>query len=366
MKIVLLSSLFSIHTIRWANVFCLMGHEVHVISIQKAVDAVDSSVHVHMLSIPAPFGYFFNVHALRSLIKEIRPDVINVHYASGYGTLARLAKCHPYVLSVWGSDVYDFPEKSPWHLRLIQQNLMAADCVCSTSCAMAHQTHKIYPNIPLDAISITPFGVDTTKFQPLPEVREPNVITIGTVKTLASKYGIDTLLRAFSYAYDKLDIEVPSLAKKMRLVIVGGGPQEAELKELAISLGIDKKCEWKGKVSHDEVPRYLNQFDVYVALSRLDSESFGVAIIEASACGIPVVVSDAGGLPEVVRDGETGVVVPRDNPEEAGKALVELIKNNKMRSMLGAAGRLHVQNKYEWSQCGKTLISCLVKTKDSY
>ena len=62
--------------------------------------------------------------------------------------------------------------------------------------------------------------------------------------------------------------------------------------------------------------------DVYVALSRLDSESFGVAIIEASACGIPVIVSDVGVLPEVVKDGETGMIVEKENVQEAGLSII--------------------------------------------
>ena len=61
----------------------------------------------------------------------------------------------------------------------------------------------------------------------------------------------------------------------------------------------------------------LGGLDVYVALSRLDSESFGVAIVEAAACGCPTVVSDVSGPAEVVEDKVTGIIVPRDNPVEA-------------------------------------------------
>ena len=65
---------------------------------------------------------------------------------------------------------------------------------------------------------------------------------------------------------------------------------------------------------HTSVPQELARLDIYVALSRMDSESFGVAIIEAGVAGRPVVVSDAGGLPEVTIDGVTGLVVPREDP----------------------------------------------------
>lgn len=56
--------------------------------------------------------------------------------------------------------------------------------------------------------------------------------------------------------------------------------------QLADNLAISDQCRWVRRVPHTDVPKYLNQMDVYVALSRLDSESFGVAIIEASACAL--------------------------------------------------------------------------------
>lgn len=348
MKIALLSGMSSIHTIRWANAFCSIGHEVHIISIQKPIEPPCDSVNVHMLPFSAPMGYYLNVFALKSLLKKIHPDATSVHYASGYGTLARLANCHPYVLSVWGSDVYDFPEKSKWHASLIRKNLLAADKVCSTSHVMARQTHKTCPNLPIEQIAITPFGVDTTIFFPVPGGRDDNYITIGTVKSLAPKYGIDVLLKSFSYAYKKLREENLSLAEKMRLMIIGSGPQEKELKKLSELLGISKKCVWKGRVPHGEVPRFLNKLDIYVALSRLDSESFGVAIIEASACGVPVVVSDAGGLPEVVVAGETGFIVKRESSVEAGEKILKLIKNTELRKIMGEKGVKNVKLLYEW------------------
>lgn len=358
MIIALLSSLNSIHTIRWAKAFSSMGHDVHVISSQKPLENLGDSIHTHLLPFPAPVGYFLNVFTLRAIIKKIKPNIINVHYASGYGTLARLAKYHPYVLSVWGSDVYDFPEKSLWHRNLIIKNLLSADKVCSTSHVMARQVHKICPQLPLASIAVTPFGVDMTKFYPDNNLKEPNFITIGTIKTLAQKYGIDTLIKAFHYAYKKLDAEIPSLAKKMRLIIVGEGPQETELKKLALSLGIADKCVWIGRVQHHQVPEYANKLDIYVAMSR--SESFGVAIIEASACGVPAIVSDAGGLPEVVVSGKTGFVVNRNSHVEAGDAILSIIKKPELRSQMGKNGINHVAQNYEWNENASKLEKILL------
>lgn len=346
MRIALLAGVTSIHTIRWANGLAERGHEIHVITCHSGGDPLLEKVTAHELPYKPPQGYFLNKFSLRKILASIQPDVLNAHYASGYGTLARLSGFHPCVLSVWGSDVYDFPEKSFLHRMLLKKNLLFADVVCSTSHVMAKQTRMICPE--LKEIPVTPFGVDTELFKPMPELRDEQYITIGTVKKLAPKYGIDLLLKAFAHAREALKREDPETANRLRLMIVGSGPQEKELMQLADNLAISDQSRWVRRVPHTDVPKYLNQMDIYVALSRLDSESFGVAIIEASACGIPVIVSDVGGLPEVVKDGETGMIVEKENVQEAGLSIVKLVKDSKLRRNMGKNGRQRVKDLFDW------------------
>jgi glycosyltransferase involved in cell wall biosynthesis len=206
---------------------------------------------------------------------------------------------------------------------------------------MAEQTLRVCPEI--KNLSITPFGIDIKRFKPMAGLRSPDTLTIGTVKKLESKYGIDILLRAFAALRDRIERDLPSL----RLLIVGGGPDEAQLRDLATELGVGDEAIFASAVPHAEVPSHLNRLDVYVALSR--SESFGVAVLEASACGLPVVVSDAGGLPEVVQDGITGFVVEREDPAAAADTLQKLLTNADLRQRMGRAGRQHVIKNYEWS-----------------
>ena len=340
MKIAFLAPLSSIHIIRWANVFAEHGHEVHVISMHNlSVDQLHQGVCVHMLPLEAPLGYYLNVWAMKSILKRIKPDVLNAHYASGYGTLARLSGYHPLVLSVWGSDVYDFPYESHIKMSIIQKNLDAADIICSTSEVMKKQTESLLASP--KKIFVTPFGIDTTKFTPKKNSSE-EVHVIGTVKTLAPKYGIDTLIKAFAIVANKL------ANKSLKLVIAGDGPQRTELVILAANLGIADKCEFLGKIPHNKVPEVLHSFDIYVALS--ESESFGVAILEASSCGLPVVVSDAGGLPEVVENGKTGIVVPRHDTEAASRAILSLISSSEIRFQFGQHGVERVKQLYSWDK----------------
>ncbi len=80
MKIVLLASLSSIHTVRWANAFAVRGHEVHVItSHPNTLDTATEEVTVHKLPFSAPAGYYLNAFTLIRLLKRLRPDVLNAH-----------------------------------------------------------------------------------------------------------------------------------------------------------------------------------------------------------------------------------------------------------------------------------------------
>ena len=343
----MLANAASIHTVRWADALAERGVDVHLATLHSPAPTLSRRVTIHRLRFGAPYGYFLDAWALRALLRRLRPDLLHTHYASGYGTLGRLSGYRPHVLSVWGADVYDVPTYSAFHRRLVVGNLLAADRLCSTSQVMAVQTARLLPGV--RRIDVTPFGIETSRFKPQPGLRSSGTLTIGTVKTLAPKYGIDSLLEGFAATRTCLRQTDPILANQLRLRIVGEGPQRGELQELARGLGIDKVTHFVGKVPHDLIPRELNRLDIYVAMSRLDSESFGVAIVEASACGLPVVVSNVGGLPEVVENGKTGVVVPKENPQALAQVLARLALDAEQRALLGHNGQLHVKQRYEWS-----------------
>ncbi len=356
MKIALISAASSIHTIRWANGLHADGHEIHVISQHPQAEPFAPGVQVHLFPLRGVVGYFSMAHGVRRLLRQLQPDIVNAHYASGYATTARLVGFRPWVLSVWGSDVYDFPYKSRWHRWLVHTNLLAANAVASTSQCMAAQARSLAPE--LGAIAITPFGVDLGTYQgigPTAQAQSDRWV-IGTVKTMAEKYGVDTLIEAFALLQRKLASSAPALAHSMRLRLVGGGPQTAALQQLAQNLGIADRVEFVGQVPHAQVPHVLASLDIYVALSRLDSESFGVAVIEAGAAGRPVVVSDAGGLSEVTVHGVTGLVVPRGNPQAAADALEHLLRNADLRQQMGLAAQQHVARHYSWHACIHTMV----------
>jgi glycosyltransferase involved in cell wall biosynthesis len=356
MKIVLLGPANIVHTRRWFYGLCEAGHQVVLVS-QHPDDTLVCPPRgsIHYLPHRGTRGYFLNAPAFGKLLKNVQPYLVNAHYASGYGMLASIVRFRPTVLSVWGSDVYEFPYKRfPLNLCLMRWILGRNDQIASTSQAMAVQVKSLLPQV--RDVAITPFGVDTDSFSPNIASKDDSYITIGTVKTLERTYGIDTMIVAFTRLWQDSDIIAAGLRRKLRLVIVGKGSERESLVALAKDLGVDACTTFVGPISHAEVPEWLSRFDIYIAISR--RESFGVAVIEASSCGIPVIVSDRGGLPEVVDPDVTGFVVPAEDADAVARQMKRLVLNDDLRRQIGAAGRQYVMQNYEWRASIEKMTAC--------
>lgn len=351
MKVLMTADARSIHTRRWAVSLKERGvdivlyslypspddfFEVHGIKLyefdlftyksRRGIKAVSAAVAMH----------FKAVSCLKKILKSEAPDILHAHYATSFGFVAALTGFHPFIISVWGSDVYEFPDQSFFNMKAVQFVFRQADKILSTSHIMARRT-SAFTSRP---ISVTPFGVDTELFRRL-ETHGDGRFVVGNVKTLAPKYGIDILIRAFKIVMER-NPELDTV-----LVIVGDGPFRGEYESLARNLGIEDKVKFIGKVPNHMLPSYYNSFSVSVSVSN--SESFGVVAVEAMACGCPVVVSDADGFTEVVEDGITGYIVPKRDPEAAAAAIQKFIDNPGLRESMGTAGIERVRKLYDWN-----------------
>ncbi len=357
MRLILLSDPNSSHTIKWAK--SLAGNNIEILifglgdlNVNDYIGIKNINIKTLNLKITRDEGsykklkYLKALSILKKIIKDFEPDILHAHYATSYGLLGALSGFHPFIISVWGSDVYSFPNKSLLHKALLKFNLSKADKILSTSNNMANETRKYTKK----NIEITPFGVDLSIFKPMKvdSLFPENSIVIGTIKTLEEKYGIEYLIRAFKILVNKYT-DLP-----LKLLIVGGGSLEQYLKNLTKELEIEKRTIFTGKIPFNEVSKYHNMLSVSVSVS--DSESFGVAVVEAMACEKPVVVSDAGGLPEVVENNVTGFIVPRRNPQKTAEAIEKLVLDEKLRMQMGKEGRKRVYNLYNWEENVKKMI----------
>lgn len=356
MRLLMLADPNSPHTIKWASSLSRYNIEILIFGLDKffVQDYKSASIKIITLNekILKKEGSFSKIRYLKALpiiknvIKKFNPHILHSHYASSYGLLGALSGFHPFIVSVWGSDVFSFPNKSILHKTILKYVLKKADVVTSTSLIMAKETMK-YTN---KNIKVIPFGVDLEVFTPMKvnNLFDEKDIVIGTIKSLEEKYGIEYLIRAFKFLVDKY----PHLP--LKLLIVGGGSLENSLKNIVKKLGIENKTIFTGRVPFSEVPKYHNLLSVFVAIS--DSESFGVAVVEAMACEKPVVVSNVGGLPEVVENDITGFIVPPRNPEKTAEAIEKLILDEQLRLKMGKAGRERVIKLYDWNKNVEEMI----------
>ena len=379
MKVLMVSDARNIHTKRWATALKTEGVDLILFSITLPEDDFYERNHIKIYTFDL-FRYktktglrkaFDNVclhrqavNRLKEILKLEKPDLLHAHYATSYGLIAALSGFHPYIISVWGSDVYEYPYKSFINKQLVKYVLRHSDRILSTSHVMALQTRKFCDR----GIGITPFGVDTGLFRPADrpdpqparkpleewtmqtptatetglaiEIDKPKKLTFGTVKTLSYKYGIDLLIQAYAiFVENHKDID-------SRLLIAGKGKDRESLERLAERCHVADKVDFLGEVPHEELPALYAKFDIAVFLSR--EESFGVSVVEAMSCGCPVIVSDADGFKEIVEHDKTGLLVHRSDIDMAAQAMTELALDPEKRARLGKAARKHVVSLYEW------------------
>ncbi len=205
-----------------------------------------------------------------------------------------------------------------------------------------------------EAIEMVYPGVDPTEFHPGLDgraIREKH--GLGTRPMLLScgrlyhRKGQDALLRAVP----ALMREVPDVC----VVLVGEGMNRQVLGDLARELGIADRVVFAGSVPRAELPLYYAACDVFVMTYRqktlgetLDSEGFGMVLVEANACGKPSVAHHVGGVSDAIVDGVTGFLIEEGDEPSLVQTLSRLLRDPALRATIGAAGRARVERELTW------------------
>jgi len=206
--------------------------------------------------------------------------------------------------------------------------------------------------IPAEKVTVIPNAVDIEAFTlggtPDPELRRAlgldEACVLGFVGSFYAYEGLALLMRALPV----IAAQVP----RVRVLLVGGGSQEAELKRLVSELGIADRVVFAGRVPHGEVQRYYDLIDllVYPRLSmRLTELVTPLKPLEAMAQGRLLVASDVGGHRELIRDGETGVLFKAGDPDALAAAVVGLLREPQRWPAMKGAGRRFVENERNWA-----------------
>lgn len=202
-----------------------------------------------------------------------------------------------------------------------------------------------------EKVTVIPNAVDIEEFSmggvPDPALRENfglnGALVLGFIGSFYAYEGLAVLLRAVRGLIDQ--------GENVRALLVGGGRQEAELKQLAAELGITREVVFAGRVPHGDVGRYYDLIDVlvYPRLSmRLTELVTPLKPLEAMAQGRLLVASDVGGHRELIRPGETGRLFKAGDPDALASAVLDLKRDEGRWPALKTAARRFVETERNW------------------
>jgi glycosyltransferase involved in cell wall biosynthesis len=236
----------------------------------------------------------------------------------------------------------------------IEEKLMQdADCIIAECLQDQHDMEQLY-GAPSDRIAVVPCGFDPDEFWPVTvDARQQlgydgDEFIILQLGRMVPRKGVDNVLRAVSILEYQHRMQA-------RLVVVGGNteqpdpaatPELGRLMALAESLGIQQSVSFTGQRPRDQLRYYYSAANVFVTTPWY--EPFGITPVEAMACGTPVVGTAVGGIKTTVVDGETGYLVPPNDPDALAERLAWLYRNPTIAQRLGWAGMRRAYQVFTW------------------
>jgi glycosyltransferase involved in cell wall biosynthesis len=197
-------------------------------------------------------------------------------------------------------------------------------------------------------------GIDLKQFKVADEAERKMVrqkfklgdeLLIGIIARLSEVKGQDILIQAFK----KVVEQIPNA----KLIIVGEGKTDAELRNLTLLLHVNKQVLFYPIVN--QTSETLSLFDLFVMPSR--QEGLGLSIIEAQAAGLPVVASRVGGIPTLIEDGQTGVLVDPENIKMLADAMIALLSDKNKRQTIGYNARRFVETRFSLERMAEQTLN---------
>ncbi len=320
------------------------GHEVHFLSYARPARLAGFHANVTFHSVEVSqyplFRYPPYDLALASVMRDVAAhhdlDVLHVHYAIPHAVSAILARemlgggRRPRIVTtLHGTDITIVGAESTY-VHPTRFGIDRSDAVTAVSGWLRKETDRIFA--PKNDVQVVPNFVDVERFKPMRcEATRTGLglcdeLCLAHVSNFRPVKRVEDVVRIFA----RVARELPA-----RLVLAGDGPERTRAEAIAREEGVFDLCRFLGE--QEEIERVLACADLFVLPS--ESESFGLAALEAMACGVPVLGTRAGGLPEVVADGETGILFEIGDIETAAREAVALLRDDARRTRMGAAAR---------------------------
>ncbi|MGX2039747.1 TIGR04063 family PEP-CTERM/XrtA system glycosyltransferase [Methylocaldum sp. MU1018] len=300
---------------------------------------------------------------LGEVVEEVRPDILHAHSPALNG-LAALRVAQWYSLPVvyecrafWEDAAVDHGTSRDGGLRYratraLETYVFKRASAVTTICEGLRR-EIIGRGMPAEKVTVIPNAVDVTRF---PFACPPD-------ETLRKELGLDgKIVLGFIgsfYAYEGLSLLLSALPRilerkpDVRVLLVGGGPQESGIRQLAEQLGVDRQVILVGRVPHDKVQRYYDQVDIFVYprySMRLTELVTPLKPLEAMAQGRLVMASDVGGHRELIRDGETGWLFRSGDSEDLARQVLRILDRPETWQPVKEAARRYVESERQWKQ----------------
>jgi len=307
----------------------------------------------------SPALFAAGIVAVARWARRARPDILHAHWVLPNGFIGAVVGrwLHiPLVISIPGSDAR-VAAQNPLFRAMARFAFRQAGLLTANSAELRDAV------IPLgadpDKFDLIIYGTDPEALRPDPTgvaglrsrlaIPEDAVVLLA-VGRMVPKKGFDVLLQAMA--------RPPLRDRSVIAVMVGEGDEKEKWQQLGERLGIATRLRWVGNVPKDEIGVYYNLADVLVmpSVSR-PADGLNVCVLDAMSCARPVVGSSVAGNPLAIVDGQTGFIVPEQDPDALARALTRLVDDPDLRARMGAAARARIERELGWPHLARRYLA---------
>lgn len=312
------------------------GHEIHFITYKQPVrlSLLNPSIHFHEVNVPnyPLFHYQPYELALSSKLVDMAKlhqiDVLHVHYAIPHAYAGYMAKKMleedgifiPMITTLHGTDI-TLVGNHPFYKTAVTFSINKSDFVTSVSHSLKEDTYRLF-DIKKDIHVIPNFiEIDENKHSDTSQVCQRSVLANSNERIITHISNFRKVKRIpdVIQTFYRIQKEIPS-----KLMMVGEGPEKIHAEKLCDELGISDKVIFFG--NSNDIEQILKYSDLFLLPS--ETESFGLAALEAMAFKVPVISSNSGGIPEVNREGVSGYLSNVGDIDEMSKNAIKILKDD--------------------------------------
>jgi N-acetyl-alpha-D-glucosaminyl L-malate synthase BshA len=310
------------------------GHEIHFITYSQPVrlELLNANVHYHEVNVPEYPLFHYQPYELAlssklvDMVKLHKIDLLHVHYAIPHAYAGYMAKQMlksegikiPMVTTLHGTDI-TLVGNHPFYKTAVTFSINKSDVVTSVSQNLKDETYSLF-DIKKD-IHVIPNFIELDKIKNISKIASNRSVMANENEKIITHISNFRKVKRIPDVIDifyKIQQKIPS-----KLMMVGDGPEKVTAENLCFKLGISDKVIFFG--NSNEIDKILSFTDLFLLPS--ETESFGLAALEAMAWGVPVISSNTGGLSEVNFDGISGYLSDVGNTGEMSQNAIKILEN---------------------------------------